>query len=81
MIPVMAIAQHHMPNGTHDPMSLTLYSANPDQDSEKTPASTSIPPEYLLPNGHPDVCVPFIRPSSMTNDGKVPSAYLSFPGL
>ena len=51
----MAIEHASMPNGTHDPMSLTLYSANPDEKCEKTPASASVPPEYLLPSGHPDV--------------------------
>ena len=53
---MMAIDLASLPNGTHDPMSLTLYSANPDEKCEKTPASASIPPEYLLSSGHPDVC-------------------------
>ncbi|KAL9635605.1 MAG: hypothetical protein Q9164_003348 [Protoblastenia rupestris] len=43
-----------MPNGTRDTPSLTEYSAHPDSDPTNPPATTVIPPEYLLPDGHPD---------------------------
>ena len=45
-----------MTNGVPNGIPLTEYSANPAGDAPgKTLASSSIPPEYLLPNGHPDV--------------------------
>lgn len=38
-------------------MPLTEYSANPsDAPNEKSNVSDSIPKEFLLPDGHPDVC-------------------------
>ncbi|KAL8934903.1 MAG: hypothetical protein Q9216_005676 [Gyalolechia sp. 2 TL-2023] len=48
-----------MPNGTEpiqgNGMPLTEYSANPTSvTSEKSDASTSVPPEFLLPDGFPD---------------------------
>ena len=42
-----------VPNGAHNGMPLTEYSANPT--SEKTAASSSVPAAFLLPDGHPDV--------------------------
>ena len=46
-----------LPNGDPTSLPLTAYSANPSQnDPPKTSASTSIPAQYLLPDGHPDVC-------------------------
>ena len=46
-----------VPNGTHNQMPLTEYSANPiSSPTEKTPASSLLPNAFLLPNGHPDVC-------------------------
>lgn len=39
-------------------LSLTEYSANPTPPSEATPTSRItdiIPPEFILPSGHPDV--------------------------
>ena len=54
---LMAAGQMAMANGVPNGMPLTEYSANPTQDTPmKTSASNSIPPEYLLPDGHPDVC-------------------------
>ena len=45
-----------MPNGEHNAMPLTEYSASPlKNEAAKTNASTAIPPEYLLSDGHPDV--------------------------
>lgn len=45
-----------MPNGAHNSMPLTEYSANPIENPvEKSPASSLIPASFLLPNGHPDV--------------------------
>ncbi|KAL2054020.1 hypothetical protein ABVK25_005559 [Lepraria finkii] len=44
-----------MPNGVHNGMPLTEYSANPDKHpSEKTPASALLPESLLCPDGHPD---------------------------
>ena len=38
-------------------MPLTEYSANPASvHSENSNAAASVPPEFLLPDGHPDVC-------------------------
>lgn len=46
-----------LPNGVHNKMPLTEYSANPiSEPAEKTPASALLPEAYLLPDGHPDVC-------------------------
>lgn len=42
-------------------LSLTEYSANPTPLSETSSASRIaeiIPPEFILPNGHPDVGLP-----------------------
>lgn len=49
----MIMAPTLMPNGVHNGMPLTEYSANPT--SEKTAASSSVPDAFLLPDGHPDV--------------------------
>ncbi|KAL8732100.1 MAG: hypothetical protein Q9181_004078 [Wetmoreana brouardii] len=56
------MAEVILPNGTDtkEPihgsgMPLTEYSANPtSSSSEKSSASASVPPEFLLPNGYPD---------------------------
>lgn len=78
---IMAIEHASMPNGTHDPMSLTLYSANPDENREKTPASASIPPEYLLPSGHPDVRKLSLQSRYMTDTRTVSSTHPGFTSL
>lgn len=78
---IMAIEHNNMPNGTHDPMSLTMYSANPDEKYEKTPASASIPLEYLLPSGHPDVRELSLRSCDMTNIRIVSSVDSRFTSL
>lgn len=52
-----------LPNGTYNPkrvhgsgIPLTEYSANPlTTPSEQSHASASVPPEFLLPDGYPDV--------------------------
>lgn len=54
-----------LPNGTYNPkrvhgsgIPLTEYSANPlTTPSEQSHASASVPPEFLLPDGYPDVSV------------------------
>ena len=43
-------------HGGHNQMPLTEYSASPTKDEAvSTTASTSIPSDFLLPDGHPDV--------------------------
>ena len=49
-----SMAPMSMPNGIHNDMPLTEYSADPT--SGKTTASSSVPAAFLLPDGHPDVC-------------------------
>lgn len=52
-----------LPNGTKSAMPLhgsgmplTEYSANPTSPpSKQSQASSSVPPEFLLPDGYPDV--------------------------
>ncbi|KAG8533020.1 uncharacterized protein KY384_001803 [Bacidia gigantensis] len=49
------MASEALPNGNHNAMPLTEYSATPDVNgAQKTSASSSIPAEYLLSDGHPD---------------------------
>ncbi|KAL8699313.1 MAG: hypothetical protein Q9201_006072 [Fulgogasparrea decipioides] len=56
------MAESILPNGTNTAesihgsgMPLTEYSANPtSSSSDKSSASASVPPEFLLPNGYPD---------------------------
>ena len=47
----------HLKNG----MPMTEYSASPSpgitQSVNSLPASSSIPPAFLLPDGHPDVSI------------------------
>lgn len=44
-------------NGAGNQMPLTEYSARPTSKGSTT-ASTSIPQDFLLPDGHPDVNAP-----------------------
>ncbi|MCJ1279092.1 hypothetical protein MMC21_006915 [Puttea exsequens] len=49
------MAPEPVSNGVHNQMPLTEYSSNPSSDaSTKTPASSLLPPEYLLSDSHPD---------------------------
>lgn len=77
-----------LPNGTKTAspifgsgMPLTEYSANPTSPPpEQSQASSSVPPEFLLPDGYPDVSAD-TGPSRIILKATVPPTHSHLPRL